>query len=75
MVQIMRQLIELPQAPGGQGGPAASTRGARLVVELFGVAHEEVYEQKYQQEGRQQQIDYGHPPVPGIFRIDIFFIM
>ena len=54
MVEIVGQLVELAQAPGGQGGPAARARGRRLVVEFFSIAHEEVYQQKHQQEWRQQ---------------------
>ncbi len=42
VVEVVGELIELAQAPGSQGGPAARASGGRLVVELLGVAHEEV---------------------------------
>ncbi len=63
MVEVVGQLIEFAQAPGGQGRPAARTRGRRLVVELLSIAHEEVYQQKDQQERRQQQVSSRNAPV------------
>lgn len=62
VVEVVGQLVELAQAPGGQRGPAARPGGGWLVVELLRVAHEEVDQQKDQQEWRQQQVCNRDPP-------------
>lgn len=62
VVDVVGQLVEFAQAPGGQGGPAARTHRGGVVVELLSIAHEEVDDQEDQQEGRQQQIQHRHAP-------------
>ena len=62
MANVVRQFIELPHAPEGQAGPAASPNAAGVVVELLSIAQEEVDEQEDHEEGRHQQVTERHAP-------------
>lgn len=62
MSNVMGQLIKFPHAPVGQARPSACANAARMMVELFRIAHEEVDEQEQHDKGGHQQVAYGHTP-------------
>jgi len=62
VANVVGQLVELPHAPEGQAGPAASPNAAGVVVELLSVTQEEVDEQEDHEEGRYQQVAERHAP-------------
>lgn len=62
VIDEVRKLIELAQAPPGKRRPAACTNRGGVVVQLLRISQEEVQSQKHKQKGRQKQISDGHLP-------------
>ena len=62
VVHAVGELVELAQAPQGEGGPLAGAHAAGVVVELLRIGQEEVHGQEDQHEGRQKQVQQRPAP-------------